>query len=248
MLSKAKIKYIHALRLKKYRQKYDNFVVEGDKIGQEILQTQLPIEAIFAVSEWAAANETLLQPHLNHLTIVSPDDLKKISNLQTPNKVLMIVQNPHFELNEQSLKTDLTLVLDGIQDPGNLGTILRIADWFAIRQVILSENCVDVLNTKTIQASMGAFLRVATFERNLIEFFSENIGTPIFGAVLGGENLFKTALSKNGFIVIGNEGNGISETVQQHLTHRIEIPANGQAESLNAAIATGIICAAFRNL
>jgi TrmH family RNA methyltransferase len=142
----------------------------------------------------------------------------------------------------------LTLLLDEIQDPGNLGTIMRIADWFGIPNVICSTNCADAYNPKTIQATMGAFLRVRTFRLNLTEFCRNFSALPVYGAVLGGENLFQTKLNKNALIVIGNEGKGISPDMIQQLTHRIEIPANGQAESLNAAIATGIICAAFRNL
>ena len=175
------------------------------------------------------------------MVLIKPD-------FQTPNQVLIVVKQFTYNLNNEVLNSNLTLILDEIQDPGNLGTILRIADWFGIPNVIGSLNCADFYNPKTVQASMGAILRIKYFKKDLIPFLNKRIHIPSYGALLGGENLFKTQLSKTAFIVIGNEGKGISEEVQKHLKHQIEIPSSGGAESLNAAVATGIICAAFRNL
>lgn len=256
MLSKAKVKYLNSLKSKKFRQKYNNFVAEGDKIAIEILKNaqnpnvafSIEIEAIYALSDWIKNHQDLLQPFQAITTAVDNAALKKISNLQTPNQVLIVLKQFDFDLPTAQIQTNLTLLLDEIQDPGNLGTILRIADWFGIPNVVCSTNCADAYNPKTIQATMGAFLRVRTFRLNLTEFCRNFSQLPVYGAVLGGENLFQTKLNKNALIVIGNEGKGISPDMIQQLTHHIEIPANGQAESLNAAIATGIICAAFRNL
>ncbi len=231
-------------------------MAEGDKIVCEILSTAqtdigeslINLEAIYALPSWIEQNSVLLRPFQHLITEIDESTLKKISNFQTPNQVLIVLSQLDFQLDTERVKRDLTLLLDGIQDPGNLGTILRIADWFGIENVICSENTVDVYNPKTIQASMGAFLRIQTFRFDLIEFCRNFRGVPIYGAVLGGDNLFQSKISKQAFIVIGNEGNGISKEILEILTNRIEIPANGHAESLNAAIATGIICAAFRNL
>ncbi len=256
MLSKAKVKYLNSLKSKKFRQKYNNFVAEGDKIAIEILKNaqnpnaafSIEIEAIYGLSDWIKNHQDLLQPFQAIIAEVDNATLKKISSLQTPNQVLIVLKQFDFDLPTAQIQTNLTLLLDEIQDPGNLGTIMRIADWFGIPNVICSTNCADAYNPKTIQATMGAFLRVRTFRLNLTEFCRNFSALPVYGAVLGGENLFQTKLNKNALIVIGNEGKGISPDMIQQLTHRIEIPANGQAESLNAAIATGIICAAFRNL
>lgn len=256
MLSKAKVKYLNSLKSKKFRQKYNNFVAEGDKIGIEILKNaqnsaapfSIKIEAIYALPNWIENHRDLLQPFQAITTEIDNTTLKKISNFQTPNQALIILKQFDFELPTAQINTNLTLLLDEIQDPGNLGTILRIADWFGIPNVVCSTNCADVYNPKTIQATMGAFLRVRTFRLDLTEFCRNFSDLPVYGAVLGGENLFQTNLDKNALIVIGNEGKGISPDMTKELTHHIEIPSNGNAESLNAAIATGIICAAFRNL
>lgn len=231
-------------------------MAEGDKIAIEILENklhtigenQIEIEAIYALPEWIERNSTLIRSFRSITTEINPATLKKISNFQTPNQVLIVLNQFDFVLNKTQIESNLTLLLDEIQDPGNLGTILRIADWFGIPNVICSPNCADIYNPKTIQSSMGAFLRVHSFKQNLSEFCRTFNQLPVYGAVLGGENLFQSKLSKQALIVIGNEGRGISPIMLKNLTHQIEIPANGKAESLNAAIATGIICAAFQNL
>ncbi len=246
MLSKAKIKYINSLKHKKYRQKYNNFVAEGDKIAREILKHQpKAIELIIATQQWADSQQSIPQYLNSKINIVTSSNLKKISSLQTPNQVLFIVQQ--LIRPTISLENQLTLVLDRIQDPGNMGTILRIADWFGINQVVCSADCVDIYNPKVVQSTMGAFLRVKTYYQDIVKL-CEQTHLPIYGAVLQGENLFKIKPPKAGLIVIGNESKGISGALQNQLTHRITIPSNGGAESLNAGVATGIICAAFRNL
>lgn len=247
MISINKIKYVQSLHTKKFRQKYDNFIAEGDKICYEIIKSEkLNIEAIFALPQWMEKHATELRPFQSILTEVNESELKKISTLTTPNQVLMVVKQSSFELDLQTIRSDLSLYLDGIQDPGNMGTILRIADWFGIRFVFCSDTCVDIFNPKVVQATMGAFLRIQSKEIELRELIEAT--TPVYGALLEGENLFQTERSNHGIIVIGNEGRGISEEVRALINRPILIPPHGEgAESLNAAVATGIICAVFRN-
>lgn len=250
MVSKNTIKFIKSLRLKKFRQKYNKFIVEGDKMLREILlQDKLKIDSLFAVSSWIETNSSLFQLPQDKVINVSQMQLKQISALKTPNKVLAIIEIPLCILCQQNLKNNLNLYLDDIQDPGNLGTILRIADWFGIQQVICSKGTVDVYNEKVIQSTMGAFLRIKTPIVELDELKSKFPVIPIYGALMKGKSIFSTTFSKNGILVIGNEGKGISHENQKLLTHRITIPKaeDAGAESLNAAVATGIICSAWRS-
>jgi RNA methyltransferase, TrmH family len=246
MLSQNKIKYLTALQSKKIRQKYNIFFAEGDKICLEIIKNDnIKIEEIFALPNWIQKNIEFLKPFRDRLIEISEAELKKISCLSTPNQVLISAHIPNFQLDKMLINNDLSLYLDGIQDPGNMGTILRTADWFGIKNVFCSDTCVDIFNPKVIQASMGAFLRIKSQEVDLQQLISE--GLPVYGALLEGNNIFEEKLSTRGIIVIGSEGKGISDTILPLLTHTIKIPAYGNgAESLNAAVATGIICAAFR--
>lgn len=247
MLSKSTIKYINALKRKKFRQRYDNFIAEGNKIALEILrQSHFDIHSIFATQDWADLNHRKLSRYRDILTIVEERELKSISSLTTPNKVVIILKKPKTTIDEELISNNLSLVLDGIQDPGNLGTIWRIADWFGIEYLFCSENCVDLYNPKVIQSSMGAFLRVKAVELNIPELFSQRRELPVYGAVLGGKSIYQTPLKKHGFLVIGNESKGISEAMSSAVTHPIGIPSSGGAESLNAAVATGIICSWFQ--
>lgn len=249
MLSKATIKAINALKIKKYRQLHHKFIAEGSKIVQEMLHSSTHrLHHVFATEDWYAAHASELGAHAAVTEVVTPTELKKLSTLTTPNQVLAVAEWEDNHHSSQDYTRDLTLVLDGIQDPGNFGTILRIADWFGIPNVVASTQSVDVYNPKVIQASMGAFLRVKVAYTELPAFLREHYKIPIYGAVLGGGNLFRTNLQTPSFIVIGNEGKGISRPVLEQVTFPIEIPRNGGAESLNAAMATSIICAAFRNL
>lgn len=249
-LSKNQIKYIKSLQSKKFRQKYDNFILEGDKIAREILQQGiLEIEAFYALPLWLEANRLLLQPHRDSIHAINEPELKSISSLTTPNQVLIVAKIPKPTFEPEKVREHLTLYLDGIQDPGNMGTILRIADWFGLPTVFCSKHCVDVYSPKVVQASMGALLRVKVFEIELPQLQMQLPDQPILGAVLEGEDIFKATLPPAGILVVGNEGNGISEATETLLTHRISIPAPAQsgAESLNAAIATGIIVAVLKN-
>ncbi|MCB0548960.1 MAG: RNA methyltransferase [Phaeodactylibacter sp.] len=248
-ISKNKEKFITSLRLKKFRQKYNNFIVEGDKMVRELLvQSPEKVVALYALESWLAGTEDARRVSSDKCFSVSPAGLKRVSNLNTPNQVLAVAEIPEVEVDPQQVKHTLSLFLDGIQDPGNLGTILRIADWFGIHYVFLSPDCVDPYNPKVVQASMGALLRVHCVEASIGTLCEQHPGLPVYGAVMEGENVFTAELKgASGMIVIGSEGKGISPEAERYLSHRIAIPpaAHSRADSLNAAIATGILCAVF---
>lgn len=246
MLSKAKIKYLQSLQQKKQRIKENVFLVEGEKIVDEVLRQQLfKVHSIYATEEWINKNAAILTPYETSLTITSPNGLKKISSLKTPNSVLAVLEMPNYTPLVDKIQTSLNLVLENIQDPGNMGTIIRIADWFGIPHIFCSKGCVDIYNSKVVQASMGGFLRVQVHYLDLENLFQEHPTLPVYGAVLGGENAFKHPLNKPSFLLIGNEGKGLSDSIQNQITHKITIPKMGGAESLNAGVATGILCALF---
>jgi len=249
-LSKNTIKYLRSLHLKKFRQNYANFIVEGDKMAKEILETEaLNPEGIYALEPWIETNAAGLRRYSDRVFKVSLTELEQISLLTTPNQVLVVVRNPDFKPDIPQLSKGLSLYLDGIQDPGNAGAILRIADWFGIRQVLFAPDSIEIYHPKLVQASMGAVLRVGCAEAPLESLLQAlPPGFPVYGAMLDGESIYTAPLTRHGILVIGNEGNGISQPVQALLTRRISIPPDpsGGAESLNAAIATGIICAFFR--
>ncbi|MFQ5446344.1 MAG: RNA methyltransferase [Saprospiraceae bacterium] len=246
-LSIRQLKYLKSLHARKYRQKYHNFMVEGVKISEEVLkQGALEIELIAATPEWADTHSAILDAHREQLLLVSPQDLKRISLLSTPHQVLLVARQPHYQIPRTL--PGLALYLDGLQDPGNLGTILRIADWFGIQWVFCSPDTVEIFNPKVVQASMGAFLRVKCVVAGFGEVRTAHPEIPIYGAVLDGSDVFQTTFPPTALMVIGNESRGITPPLRKQLTHLITIPryANGAAESLNAAVATGILCAAFK--
>ena len=218
-------------------------------MATEIIQHQgISIEGIFALDTWITANNSLLTKFDAILHIISRKDLERISSLKTPNQVLVVCKVPTYKLDLPTINTSLTLFLDDLQNPGNMGSILRIADWYGLPYVFCSKNCVDVYNPKVIQASMGAFLRLKIISTDFFSLTQKCPDLPSFAAVLEGENVFKANLPKNGLLIIGNEGAGVSTKIKNQATHLIRIPKgkNGGAESLNAAVATGILCAALR--
>lgn len=243
MISKNKIKYIQSLELKKNRNKENVFVAEGPKLVEALLQVSTPY-FIAATADWIEVNS-----HLKVLEMVevTEEELKKISFLQHPQQVLGIFkQDPQPKLH---LENSLSIALDDIQDPGNLGTIIRIADWFGIRTILCSENTVDVYNPKVIQATMGSIANVNVAYVNLEEVIKALPKTfPIYGTLLDGENIYQQTLERKGLIVMGNEGKGISSNIKKYITHKLLIPGDAQktAESLNVAIATAITCAEFQ--
>lgn len=248
MLSRNTIKYIQSLQQKKFRQKYRNFIVEGEKIASEIIQSSsITIEGIYALPEWIAEKKSDLQAFSTITQVINAKELERISKLKTPNKVLCVCKIPTYTIDSLLVNNNLTIYLDGIQDPGNMGSILRIADWFGIPYVFCAASCVELYNPKVIQSSMGAFLRVRTFVKDIAELKQESPNLPIFAAVLGGTNISNLSHQGKGILVIGNEGNGISATTLALADHQVTIPKarEGGAESLNAAVATGILCSAF---
>lgn len=250
MLSNNKLKYLRSLHQRKYRQKYHNFIAEGEKIAAEVLRFKPgAVECVCATPEWLEENGGIVKKTEAEIVPASPIELKKISTLKTPNKVLLVVQQPEPPFELEAVKKDLSLYLDDIRDPGNMGTILRVADWFGIRHVFCSKNCVEAFNPKVVQASMGAFLRVGIFEKDFLGLQSSLGDFPIFGAALGGHSIFEMEKTTACLLVIGNESRGISPEIKKGLTEAIAIPGDekGGAESLNAAVATGILCAFFRN-
>jgi TrmH family RNA methyltransferase len=248
MLSNSQLKYIKSLSIKKFRLKHKSFICEGDKIVKELLENQsFDVELLCALPEWIQHNRPLWNLPADRLVQLSERDLKKISNLKTPNQVLAVVKIPHFEI-EPAVASSLCLFLDDIRDPGNMGTILRIADWFGLPYVFASPNSVDFYNPKVVQSSMGAFLRVKSILCDLSDIIRRFPEKKIYGAHLEGHNLFTHPLDKTGLVVIGNEGKGISDANSPMVQEWLSIPSGGGAESLNAAVATGIICACFRNL
>ena len=238
MITKADIKYIKSLQNKKERSLSKKFIIEGEKIVNEaLIYGSEVLEQIYATSNYI---EQIEVPTSISLTIITPQELEKISTLTTPNKAIGICKQ-QITIKR---KSNLILALDHIQDPGNLGTIIRLADWFGISEIICSENTVDCYNPKVIQSTMGAIFRVNVSYQNLVDYL-EKTSLPIYGALLNGENVFTTQFNEKGIILLGNEGNGISEILKQFITNKITIPKYGEAESLNVAMAASIIVGAY---
>lgn len=245
-LSKNKIKYIRSLSEKKYRTEYGTFVAVGKKLVFDLLGsckcqflTGLP-DVLQEISLLSA--EEVIE--------ASSEELKKASQLKTAPQIMGVFYQPKYFIDEINRSEKLHLVLDGIQDPGNMGTIVRLADWFGIEHIFCSEDTVDIFNPKTVQATMGAIARVKVHYLDIFDFLKKNNDLPVFGTFLEGKNIYKTELPKNGFIVMGNEGKGISSKIQQLVTNKLFIPnypSNAQtSESLNVAVATAIVCSEFR--
>ena len=253
MLSKNQIKFVNSLKQKKYREENGLFIAEGNKIVTELLNSSIDVKQIYATSEFL--RKTKIEATIERFEI-KESELERISSLSTANEVLAVCQIPSYNLNIETLKDKLTLVLDDIKDPGNLGTIIRIADWFGIETIICSSNTTDVYNSKVVQATMGSIARIKTYYLDLAEFFNSSksiIPNPVYGALLEGENIYTSKLSSSGFIIIGNESKGISEDIKSFITDKLYIPSfpdnksgKSEVESLNAAIATSIICSEFR--
>ncbi len=239
MLVKSKVKYIQTLGQKKFRQEEGLFIAEGPKLVLELLEaTAASVREIFALPDWITAHQHLLQH--TACTPITEADLEKISQLTTPNKVLALVKQ--FDNSVLPIAKDtVVLALDTIQDPGNLGTIIRIADWFGITQIVCNEETADQYNSKVVQATMGSIARVSIYYTDLISWIKEQKGVSLYAAALDGRNVTTMDKVKEGIIVIGNESKGISPEILEMADVKITIPRKGQAESLNAAVAAGII-------
>ena len=236
-LSKNHIKLITSLSQKKYRQKHKLFVVEGVKVVQEFLNSSYELEIVFSSDTDFSSTDKFIE--------VTDQELKKISSLKNPNKVLAIFKIPN-QINP--IMGGLILALDSINDPGNLGTIIRLCDWFGIEQLVCSNETVDCFNSKVVQASMGSLTRVAVSYLDLKKYL-QNASVPIFVADMDGLNVYKTKLPDSAVLVLGNEANGISDEIKQLVTTKITIPRYGafqQTESLNVATASAILLSEFR--
>lgn len=247
MISKNEIKYIQALHLKKNRDSQGLFIIEGIKsVTEFILNNSTKVKYVFATAEYLQQHSKFLEQKGVSFTEVTFDELKKISLQSSPNQVLAIIYKREEKLNNQLLQKEITIFLDDIRDPGNFGTIIRIADWFGLKQIICSKNTTELYNPKTLQASMGAILRTNVIYMDFEDVLSASGNITVYGAVLNGKNIYTTKLEK-GIIVIGNEANGISENILSKLNQSISIPAapNNGSESLNAANACAIICSEF---
>lgn len=244
MLSKKEIQKIQSLQKHKFRQLYSQYLAEGDKIVRELLATQLPVVHIYALESWILLHEkTLLQKKIA-FSNVSEKELQQISSLRTPHQVLAIVPLPANTINIQvPLAPAKYLLLDHIQDPGNLGTIIRSAHWFGVQAIFCSEGSADAFNPKVVQATMGSIFHIPVVYTSLSELIEKQPQFPIYAAVLNGNNIFEADLAAHFFLMIGNESKGIASSLKLDAVQKLTIPQYGTAESLNAAVSCSIILA-----
>lgn len=246
MLSKTKISFITSLKQKKYRDEFNCFVAEGSRLITD-LHPHFNCKLVVATDDWADANEL---PGATESYQTNRDTFQKISSQKQPQGILAVYEKKVSHFNPADSRDELILALDNVQDPGNLGTILRIADWFGIHQVVCSPDSADVYNPKTIQSTMGALSRVSVYYMPLDRLISGMGNIPVYGTFLDGKSVYDQPLSTNGILLMGNEGNGISPEIEKLVTSKLLIPSfpTGQptSESLNVGIATAIICAEFR--
>ena len=239
MITRAEILDIKSLATKQGRDELSAFIAEGEKLVGEIRNSSLRIRRILQT-----------KPIFSEGEIISEKEMERISQLKTANSVLAIVELPKHKLSLANPEKNLVLCLDRIQNPGNLGTIIRLADWFGISDIVCSEDTADCFNPKVVQATMGAILRVRVHYTNLAEWLKNQTNTKIYGTFLEGENIYSAQLDKSGVIVMGNEGQGISSEVAETVSHKLLIPPypadSCGSESLNVAVATAVICSEFR--
>jgi RNA methyltransferase, TrmH family len=241
MFVKSTVKYIQSLSHKKQRDADRVFIAEGPKLVEELLTgTSIVPKEIFATSEWAATHSK----YKDIISVIDDISLARISSLSTPNQVLAIFHQPVFHSSYQP-GTEIALVLDSIQDPGNLGTIIRTADWFGINHIFCSPETADQFNPKVVQSTMGSISRVQVHYTDLTSLIDNYPDEPVFAAALDGKDLYHIKVPSHGFLLIGNESKGISKELLVKASTRITIPGKGRAESLNASVATAIILAAW---
>ena len=239
MISKNQIKFIRSLELKKNRKQNGLFVAEGPKVVGDLLHADYKARMLFATKPYPGAE------------LITDDELQRISFLQHPQEILAVFEMPTINSQPSTLNSQLSLALDGVQDPGNLGTIIRIADWFGISIIYCSPETADVYNPKVVQATMGSLAHVQVVYTDLLALVSQLPPSyPVYGTLLDGENIYQQELTSEGIIVMGNEGNGISQALREHINRRLLIPdfhtGELRAESLNVAIATAITCSEFK--
>ncbi len=254
MISKNRLKYVRSLEMKKYRKAEGVFVAEGHKLVGDLLDV-FECKYLAATSEWLSANAAWVDRQRQsgvEVDEVTDEELKRASFQETPQQVLAVFKQLTYEVDVNEVaRKQLCLVLDDVQNPGNLGTIVRLADWFGIEHIFCSKGCADIYNPKTVQATMGGIARVRVHEADLSELLSRlDKDIPVYGTFLDGENIYGKELENRGLIVMGNEGKGVSKEVAAFVTERLYIPnypeGRETSESLNVAIATAIVCAEFR--
>ena len=242
-MTKAEIQLVRSLADKRAREEYGLFLAEGEKLIGELRTSHLRVRRIYALEGIFSGDE---------VEVVTPHEMERISQLKTPSNSLAVVEIPRYRLRPAELRDRLTLALDEVQNPGNLGTIIRLADWFGIVDILCSEGTADCFNPKVVQATMGAILRVRVHYVPLAKLLAEAAenGIPVYGTFLEGENLYESRLSPTGIVVMGNEGRGVTPAVARSITRKLFIPPwpadRRGSESLNVAMATGIVCAEFR--
>jgi TrmH family RNA methyltransferase len=242
MLSKNRIKYINSLKIKKYRQQHEAFMVEGAKSVLELLESDFKTEVVLATQEFQQKYSSILTRHNTLTETVTIQELEGLGSFQTNDSCLAVAktkQNEFLSLNE----SEYMLILDDVRDPGNLGTIIRVADWYGISKIVCSNDTTDIYNPKVIAASKGSFTRVNIFYTDLASYLKENTAKKsVIGAFLGGESLYDFQFSHTGgYVIMGNESNGIGAEVEKLITNKVTIPRIGAAESLNVGIATAIM-------
>ncbi len=248
-LTKNKIKLFNSLKLKKYRQKHCLFVAEGHKIILDLINSGIKPAAIVSVSDILCQD---IKNSNAEIIITDKNDIKKISNLKTCSEIIATFNIPEYKINYKEIFSELSIFCEDIQNPGNLGTIIRTADWFGIKNILCSQNTADLYNEKVVQASSGAIGRTKVHYVDTVKFLekSKSADKHIYGTFLGGENIYEAKLENTGIIIIGNEGKGISSKAKSFVTKKLFIPpypaANTEPESLNASIATAVICSEFR--
>jgi TrmH family RNA methyltransferase len=247
MASKSTISFLRSLQQKKIRNEEGLFIVEGPKMVSELLKSDFKVRQLYATSSWMPDQHTSLP-----LEIVTEAEMERVSGLQTPNKVLAVVEMPILEGPVNELSQGLHLLLDQIQDPGNLGTIIRIADWFGVTSIICSPDTADVFNPKVIQASMGSVFNMKILYSSLADVLLKNVDGnkwPVYATLLSGENIYNSEMDTSCFVILGNESRGVNPVLNAFITQGIHIPRpankSSKAESLNVAVAAGIVCSEY---
>jgi TrmH family RNA methyltransferase len=253
MLSKNAIKHVGSLKIAKYRNLHNEFIAEGTRVVLELLNSTYKIKEIFASTRWIDTNKLILKNKNITVSEATGKELERITALSNPSEVVAVCEIPAMSLDVKSLTNDLIIMLDDIRDPGNLGTIIRTADWFGVSTILCSPHCVDLYNPKVIQSTMGSLTRVIVHYTDLIQVLTSlPESAAVYAAALDGENILTVSLSGKGVIIIGNESTGISHTINPYINKKLYIPpystiqTNSRAESLNAAVACSIILYEFR--
>jgi len=252
MLTKAEARVAASLQEKKARDRLGLYVAEGDKLVREALALGCDVETVYAVAEWIRDTSSLLEAFPGAIVEVSADELRRLSAQKTPNGALALIRQPCPSFDWRTLGADLVLVLDAVRDPGNLGSLLRIAAWFGIADVVASPDSADAFQPKVVQASMGALFHVRVHSLEVVPFLVEarDRGLSIYGAVLQGDSIYEADLERCGLILFGNESSGLSEELLRFVSHRLVIPAWRESgpgrDSLNVAMAAAVVCSEFR--